>query len=157
MGIAASSVPTRLPTTLNNLKHNMLKEICFGERDEVSVLICLIRSSPNLEKITIEAFPGSTSAIPIDLDFSEVHGSHGCSDVSLNQLRKVDMENVSGTKPESEFIKLLLAKSPMLEAMVIELNSSQNVVADELRIYCERIDKTSTCITPSRNEHRFKR
>ncbi|KAF7124413.1 hypothetical protein RHSIM_Rhsim12G0067900 [Rhododendron simsii] len=133
-GIAASGVPTRLPTTLNNLKYIMLNEFCFGERDEVSVLICLIRSSPNLEKINIEAFPGATSAIPVDLDFSEVRG---CLDVSLNQLREVEMENVSGTKPELEFIKLLLAKSPMLEAMLIELNSSQNVVDDELRIVKE--------------------
>ncbi|KAF7123283.1 hypothetical protein RHSIM_Rhsim12G0067500 [Rhododendron simsii] len=131
-GIAASGVPTRLPTTLNNLKDIKLYYICFGERDEVSVLLCLIRSSPNLEKITIEAFPGATSAIPIDLDFSEVHG---CLDVSLNQLRKVDMENVSGTKPELEFIKFLLAKSPMLDTMLIKLKSVS--VADELRIVKE--------------------
>lgn len=80
----------------------------------------------------IQAFLGAPSAIPIVLDFSEVHG---CSDVALNQLRKVDMENVSGTKPELEFIKLLLAKSPMLDTMLIKLNS-QNVT-DELRIVKE--------------------
>ncbi|KAG5521265.1 hypothetical protein RHGRI_033723 [Rhododendron griersonianum] len=131
-GIAASGVPTRLPTTLNNLKDITLNYICFGERDEVSVLICLIRSSPNLEKITINAFPCATSAIPIDLDFSEVLG---CSDVSLNQLRKVIMTNVSGTKPELEFIKFLLAKSPMLDEMLICLESES--VADELWIVKE--------------------
>ncbi|KAG5521282.1 hypothetical protein RHGRI_033737 [Rhododendron griersonianum] len=128
-GIAACGVPTRLPTTLNNLKNIVLYDISFEERDEVSFLICLIRSSPNLEKIAISAFPSATFAISVDLDFSEMHG---CSDVSLNQLRKVDMINVSGTKPELEFIKLLLAKSLMLETMLIELKA-QNV-ADELRI-----------------------
>ncbi|KAE9454328.1 hypothetical protein C3L33_13773, partial [Rhododendron williamsianum] len=131
-GIAACGVPTRLPTTLYNLKNIIVYDICLGERDEVSVLICLIRSSPILEEITIYAFPGPTSAIRAVLDFSEVHG---CSDVSLNQLRKVDMNNVSGTKPELEFIELLLAKSPMLEVMLIELNV-QNV-ADHLRIVKE--------------------
>ncbi|XP_058193493.1 F-box/FBD/LRR-repeat protein At1g13570-like isoform X1 [Rhododendron vialii] len=131
-GIAAYGVPTTLPTTLNNLKNIELYEICFGERDDISVLICLIRSSPNLEEVTIHAFTGATSASPTVLDFSEVHG---CSDVSVNQLRRVDMKNISGTKPELEFIKLLLAKSPMLDTMLIELNSES--VADELRIVKE--------------------
>ncbi|XP_058193508.1 F-box/FBD/LRR-repeat protein At1g13570-like isoform X2 [Rhododendron vialii] len=82
-GLAASGLPTRLPTTLNNLKDITLYDICFGKRDELSILMCLIRSSPNLEEITIEAFPGGTSDIPVDLDFTEVHG---CLDVSLNKL-----------------------------------------------------------------------
>ncbi|XP_058192017.1 F-box/FBD/LRR-repeat protein At1g13570-like [Rhododendron vialii] len=103
-GIAASSVPTRLPTTLNNLKHITLNEICFGERDEVSVLICLIRSSPNLEKITIEAFPGATSAIPIDLDFSEamlieLNSSH----VDADELRIVkELTRLRCASPQAE-------------------------------------------------------
>ncbi|KAF7123113.1 hypothetical protein RHSIM_Rhsim12G0069000 [Rhododendron simsii] len=130
-GIAACGVPMRLPTTLNNLKYIMLYDICFGQRDVVAVLICLICSSPNLEEITIYALPNKTSAIPIVQDFVEVHV---CSDVSLNQLRKVDMKNVSGTKPELEFIKLLLAKSSMLETMLIKLNSED---VNELRIVKE--------------------
>ncbi|KAE9454456.1 hypothetical protein C3L33_13619, partial [Rhododendron williamsianum] len=111
-GIAACGVPTRLPTTLNNLKYIFLNDICFGERDE--------------------ALPNKTSAIPIVQDFVEVHV---CSDVSLNQLRKVDMKNVSGTKPELEFIKLLLAKSSMLETMLFERISEE--VSNELRIVKE--------------------
>ncbi|KAG5521285.1 hypothetical protein RHGRI_033740 [Rhododendron griersonianum] len=130
-GIAACGVPKRLPTTLNNLKYIMLYDICFGQRDVVSVLICLICSSPNLEEITIYALPNKTSAIPIVQDFVEVHV---CSDVTLNQLRKVDMKNVSGTKLELEFIKHLLAKSSMLETMLIELNSKD---VNELRIVKE--------------------
>ncbi|KAF7124488.1 hypothetical protein RHSIM_Rhsim12G0068900 [Rhododendron simsii] len=132
-GLAACGVPTRLPATLNNLKKIVLYDICFDERDEVSVLICLIRSSPNLEKITIhvssDLFFFFSLFMIVDLDFSELHG---CSDVSLNQLRKVDMKNVSGTKLELEFIKLLLEKSLMLETMLIELKAEN--VAGESRI-----------------------
>ncbi|KAH7833657.1 hypothetical protein Vadar_008492 [Vaccinium darrowii] len=84
-GITAGGLPTRLPATLNNLKNLRLNDICFDERDEVSFLICLFRSSPNLEEVTIYAFLKEPSAIPIVLDFSEVQG---CSDVALNQLRK---------------------------------------------------------------------
>ncbi|THG02970.1 hypothetical protein TEA_018897 [Camellia sinensis var. sinensis] len=51
--MSAGGVPKRLPTTLNNLKTLKLLSICFAEVNEISVILCLIRSSPNLEKITI--------------------------------------------------------------------------------------------------------
>ncbi|XP_058194710.1 F-box/FBD/LRR-repeat protein At1g13570-like isoform X2 [Rhododendron vialii] len=109
----------------------------FLSEGEISSSVVLLGSVPVIEFLELDfcivkAFPGPTSAIRAVLDFSEVHG---CSDVSLNQLRKVDMNNVSGTKPELEFIELLLAKSPMLEVMLIELNA-QNI-ADHLRIVKE--------------------
>ncbi|KAI8021862.1 F-box/FBD/LRR-repeat protein [Camellia lanceoleosa] len=57
-------------------------------------------------------------------------------DVSLNQLRRVHMYNISRTRSELEFIKLLLAKSPMLETMLIETDWEE--VADKgLRILKE--------------------
>ncbi|XP_058193514.1 F-box/FBD/LRR-repeat protein At1g13570-like isoform X2 [Rhododendron vialii] len=121
-GIAASG----LPTILNNLKKIWLYDICFGEQDEVSILICLIRSSPNLEEVSIRAFPDETYPIPKELDLS---GVHGFSDVSPNQLRRVDMKHISGTVTELEFIKLLLAKSPMLETMLIEVDYSRSLVS----------------------------
>lgn len=90
-----------------------------------------------MKEIHICVFPSDPSAIRIDLDFLEVYG---WSDVSLNQLRKVDMEGVYGTKPEQDFIKFLLAKfllakSPMLETMLIRLNVVN--VDDKLRIVRE--------------------
>ncbi|KAF7123186.1 hypothetical protein RHSIM_Rhsim12G0067700 [Rhododendron simsii] len=122
-----------------------LADVCVylkGERGElrcseeyISISVMLLDSVPVIESLGLDfcyvkAFPGGTSDIPIDLDLTEVHG---CLDVSLNKLREVDMKNVSGTKAELEFIKLLLAKSPILETMLIELNSSLGLVA-ELRI-----------------------
>ncbi|XP_028069248.1 F-box/FBD/LRR-repeat protein At1g13570-like [Camellia sinensis] len=58
------------------------------------------------------------------------------SDVSLNQLREVEMTKLSGTRSELEFIMLLLAKSQMLETMHIEPNSA-NVVDGGLMILKE--------------------
>ncbi|KAI8023606.1 F-box/FBD/LRR-repeat protein [Camellia lanceoleosa] len=49
------------------------------------------------------------------------------SDVSSNQLREVEMKNIYGTRCELEFIKLLLAKSPMLETVIIEPNLDKDV------------------------------
>ncbi|THG14766.1 hypothetical protein TEA_006810 [Camellia sinensis var. sinensis] len=55
------------------------------------------------------------------------------SDISLNQLPGVEMKNVLGMTSELEFIRLLLAKSPMLEIVLIEPNLEK--VADKgLRI-----------------------
>lgn len=51
------------------------------------------------------------------LDFLKVQDY---SDISLNQLREVQMLEVSGMLPEFEFIKLILAKSPKLERMLIK-------------------------------------
>ncbi|XP_058193501.1 F-box/FBD/LRR-repeat protein At1g13570-like isoform X3 [Rhododendron vialii] len=114
-----------------------VREDPFRSEEEISSSVMLLESVPVIESLGLDfcyvkAFTGATSASPTVLDFSEVHG---CSDVSVNQLRRVDMKNISGTKPELEFIKLLLAKSPMLDTMLIELNSES--VADELRIVKE--------------------
>ena len=41
------------------------------------------------------------------------------SDMSLNKLQEVKMLSFSGSKPEMEFVKLLLDKSPLLKTMHI--------------------------------------
>ncbi|CAL5338507.1 unnamed protein product [Camellia sinensis] len=90
-----SGVPKRLPTTLNNLKTLKLLSICFAEVNEISVILCLIRSSPNLEKITIVVRRCETADV-IDhvLQLLEMQD---WSDVSLNRLQAVELGNLSGT------------------------------------------------------------
>lgn len=132
--MAASGVRERLPTTLNNLKDLRLHNICFGEPDEVSIVLYLIRCSPNLKEISIRAFHSATAAID---SVVELYHLQGWSGVSPNKLLYVLMEKVSGTKVEMEFIKLLLAKSPMLRTMDIKLKSKE--VGEELRILKELI------------------
>ncbi|KAH7835847.1 hypothetical protein Vadar_030449 [Vaccinium darrowii] len=89
--LAARGVRERLPTTLNCLVYVQLYDICFEELDE--------------------PFHGATAAIDAVVEHFDLQG---WSDVCLNKLLFVDMEKVSGTKAEMEFIKLLLAKSPRL-------------------------------------------
>ncbi|CAL5399139.1 unnamed protein product [Camellia sinensis] len=123
--IQVSGVPKRLPTTLKRLKTLRLTEICFGELDEILVMLCLIRSSPNLQKMTIRVHSNESVAIDSVLELLEMQE---WSDVTLNRLRQVEMRSLSGSRPELEFIKLLFAKSPVLETMLIEPNSA--VVVD---------------------------
>ncbi|CAL5338520.1 unnamed protein product [Camellia sinensis] len=123
--MAADGVPKRLPTTLKRLKTLRLTEICFGELEEILVMLCLIRSSPNLQKMTIRVHTNESVAIDSVLVLLEMQE---WSDVTLNRLRQVEMRSLSGSRPELEFIKLLFAKSPVLETMLIEPNSA--VVVD---------------------------
>ncbi|GMP58366.1 hypothetical protein CsSME_00022059 [Camellia sinensis var. sinensis] len=127
-------VPKRLPNSLNNLKTLKLFFVCFEEVNEISVILCLIRSSPNLEKITIVA-PSTETAVVIDpvLELLEIKDWSG---VSLNQLQVVQLGGLYGTRSELKFIKLLLAISPVLETMFIQTDS-EKVVDEGLRILNE--------------------
>ncbi|KAM7487562.1 hypothetical protein LguiB_025046 [Lonicera macranthoides] len=112
--VAGGSVPEKLPTTLVRLRNLELLDICFGTLDEVLFVLCLIRSSPNLERFVIQMFPST-----VDLGVEDVI-SEDFSDLILDKLRKVAIKAVSGTLVELKFIKLVLAKSPILETLVVE-------------------------------------
>lgn len=117
------------PYSLTHLKILKLNHFCFGKVDEISAVICLIRSSPRLEKIQIKAFPGEMIALDYVPQPLEVQG---WSDISLNQLREVEVHRVFGTRPELDFMKVILAKSPILERLLIKLESEE--VSEESRI-----------------------
>ncbi|GMP58363.1 hypothetical protein CsSME_00022057 [Camellia sinensis var. sinensis] len=127
--MSAGGVPKRLPTTLNNLKFLYLNQICFRQLNEILVFLCLIRSSPNLVKIRILVHTDETADDVIDNPVLKLLEKQDWSDVSLNQLRTVEMYDISIMRSELEFIKLLLAKSPMLETMIIKPDPVE--VADE--------------------------
>ncbi|XP_052187209.1 F-box/FBD/LRR-repeat protein At1g13570-like [Diospyros lotus] len=118
--ISAGGIPERLPTTLSNLKILELSFIRFEHVFELSSIFCLIRSSPHLEKLTIGVLVDGIEHVEIVANFIAVEG--WSADISLNQLKEVEMRDVWGTRAELEFIKLLLGKSPVLEKMVIETN-----------------------------------
>ncbi|THG14752.1 hypothetical protein TEA_006796 [Camellia sinensis var. sinensis] len=123
--MSAACVPKGLQPTMNNLKTLQFLEICFGQLNDISLILCLIRSSPNLEKITIQAYVDEeTNAVDPVLELLEMQE---WLDVSLNQLQTVDFWNLSGTSSELEFIKLLLVISPVLEVIFIEPDSKKIV------------------------------
>ncbi|KAM3269381.1 hypothetical protein P3S67_030263 [Capsicum chacoense] len=111
LSAAASEVPIRLPFGLNCLKYLRLDETCLAKLDVLSFVLFLIRSSqylhyfeikigdsPELQCLKLEAF----------------------SDVKFNHLKKIKLRRTIGSDREMLLIKLLLAKSPMLQAMLIE-------------------------------------
>ncbi|KAH7836031.1 hypothetical protein Vadar_032150 [Vaccinium darrowii] len=77
----------------------------------------------------LKAFPGEMIALDYVPQPLEVQG---WSDISLNELREVEVHRVFGTRPELDFMKVLLAKSPILERLLIKLESEE--VSEESRL-----------------------
>ncbi|GKD24122.1 F-box/FBD/LRR-repeat protein-like protein [Tanacetum coccineum] len=95
-------------------------EVFYDEEDEVSSALCLIRSSPNLAEICLTGCDKSDTAqiskkIPNMQDFSSF---------ALDHLEFFLMENFANRYCEVDFLKLIMAKSPMLKKARIGLCES---------------------------------
>ncbi|XP_055809503.1 F-box/FBD/LRR-repeat protein At1g13570-like [Solanum dulcamara] len=118
----AKAMPTRLPSALNCLKRLYISWITLGEFFEFSFVLCLIRSSPNVEEIEIKVcgdpdVDHHCEPVPRDV-LDEIPSSF--SNMTFNHLRTVKFYDVIGAEAEMQFIKVLLAKSPALVRMVIK-------------------------------------
>lgn len=106
----------RLPT-LTHLKILKLSDICLELAEDVRCALGLNRFSPRLHKLTIEAFSTRDCFSDSVVKLSEWRGK---LNLYFNELREVEMHNVSGTSHELVFIMILLDNSPILETMVIK-------------------------------------
>nr|XP_027085865.1 F-box/FBD/LRR-repeat protein At1g13570-like [Coffea arabica] len=113
----AGGIPAKITTTLIHLKVVKLEYLCFEEVNEIAVLLCLLRSSPNLEELEILVYKVDEYAEGQASNFLDVQEY---SQLTLNQLRQVKLQNISVTRSEMEIIKLLLKKSSILEKMLIK-------------------------------------
>ncbi|KAL7219809.1 hypothetical protein ACSBR2_012802 [Camellia fascicularis] len=116
--LAAGGVPHRLPNTANLLKVLALHNFRFNDLDHISCALFLIRSCPNLTKLQI------WTCIIMERNHEELVLNRleapNCMDRMLDKLQSVKISYVMGLKPELLFIKLLLARSPVLETIFIQ-------------------------------------
>ncbi|KDP20236.1 hypothetical protein JCGZ_08635 [Jatropha curcas] len=133
MILAARNLPERLPAPLNSLKTLEIVSLCFGELKEVSCTLCLIRSSPFLQKLKIYVFNEQNED---SMDVVELLEVQKHSNILQHQLQEVEMKAFVGTKPQMEFVKFLLSKSPLLQRMHIHPCNTMNI-AEEVRILKE--------------------
>ncbi|MCE3216130.1 hypothetical protein HAX54_005040 [Datura stramonium] len=113
-----NEIPVKLPMPLLSLRQLSVFDICLSKLDEIHCLLCLIKSSPYLKEIVIimQAINNDEGdEVPA---FKLLEAEYD-SDIKLNQLTKVKLIDIRGTKPEMELIKLLLGTSLMLEKMLI--------------------------------------
>ncbi|KAK2398897.1 F-box/FBD/LRR-repeat protein [Trifolium repens] len=106
--LLADVVPVKLPTPCINLT-SLSIYVNFNDLKEISVVLCLLKSSPNLKALEIFGCP------------KEEHSDSYClEDISSEpvmflKLRRVKILDISGTKSEIDFIKFILLYSPSAE------------------------------------------
>ncbi|GJW44556.1 F-box/FBD/LRR-repeat protein-like protein, partial [Tanacetum coccineum] len=115
-------IPRELPTALIHLKYLTLNGVSFRHKDVLSVLVLVIKSSPNLEKLKV--------GVVTQLDFFTEGGLFTdddiCSfslkdyaDIWLEHLNELHIGSFKNQGNELNFVKLILAKSPVLKKVRI--------------------------------------
>nr|XP_043639682.1 F-box/FBD/LRR-repeat protein At1g13570-like [Erigeron canadensis] len=111
-------VPKVIPTTLVHLKYFSLFDMCFSDENKLSIFGHVIRSSPNLEKLSVMMlhypFPENFVTDSITLE--------DYSDIWLERLNEFEIVDFINLELEMEFVKLILAKSPVLKKVRITLD-----------------------------------
>lgn len=135
----AGEATNQLPSVLNSLKRLYIYDISFDEVDVASCVLYLIKSSPFLQEIELEVYdewimPAAAGDVVTNAILEKVKD---LSDVTLNHLRVVKLAGVTGTKPEMQLIKLLLANSPMLSRMLIDPGLREESPRTSLEILAE--------------------
>ncbi|XP_071694168.1 F-box/FBD/LRR-repeat protein At1g13570-like [Rutidosis leptorrhynchoides] len=127
--------PRKLPTSLYKLKYICLDDVllCGHSYFGMPFLALLFRASPNVEKIKLSTYAYEESDVgedyedeesDVDEDYEDKEldiGEH-YSDVQLKTLNELEIENLGTQKPELEFVKFMLVKSPVLKTLRISLN-----------------------------------
>ncbi|GLT34543.1 hypothetical protein SLA2020_090520 [Shorea laevis] len=115
--LSIGDYPGRFPIAYSHLRVIELYQVSFEDMNEILVVLRLILNSPNLKELQISGSPNTLPAIGApDLDFWEKECP---SDCTLKRLKDVKMTDMSGVPHEMEFIKFLLANSPVLKSMTI--------------------------------------
>ncbi|KAF3943115.1 hypothetical protein CMV_030293 [Castanea mollissima] len=111
--LAYNDVPERLPALLNHLLTLDLRDARLDSPKVVKVLLSILCSSPSLEELIISVSPLCRFSF---LDFQR---AHCLVDLYFNKLKVVKIRGLLSTNPECEFIKFILAHSPVLETITI--------------------------------------
>ncbi|GLU04839.1 hypothetical protein SLE2022_219680 [Rubroshorea leprosula] len=115
--LSIGDYPGRPPVTYSRLRIIELYQVSFEDMNEILVVLRLITNSPNLNELQISGSSNTLAAMEApDLDFWQKECP---SDCTIKQLKVVKMTEMSGVPHEMEFIKFLLANSPLLESMTI--------------------------------------
>ncbi|XP_015072651.1 uncharacterized protein LOC107016818 [Solanum pennellii] len=127
-------MPTRLPSALNCLKYLFISWTTLGEFFELSFILCIIRSSPNVEEIEIKGL-----SLVMEIFFEsvphEVVYEIAASFLVSHLIRTVKFYDVLLEEGEMQLIKVLLAKSPALVKMVIR--PCQMETKESLNVFME--------------------
>ncbi|XP_077215644.1 F-box/FBD/LRR-repeat protein At1g13570-like [Tasmannia lanceolata] len=121
---SSGDVPERVSNTFDHLK-NLYLAMSFEKSKEILVVLCMFRSSHNIQKLTVSVLPVSkSSSAQRTTNYWKAQEDMDCM---LKHLQILEVKSISGVKPELEFIKVLLVNSPVLEKLIIRCSSTTNV------------------------------
>ncbi|KAI3826418.1 hypothetical protein L1987_00466 [Smallanthus sonchifolius] len=122
-GFAENGLPQVLPMPLIHLKYVYISDMSFMYKYGLQFLLFLIRSSPNLEKLKLQVDDRYYYYCEDPVLQSHKCSStlQNCSDIWLKHLNVLEILDLSNKKHELDFVKFILAKSPMLKKVKIYL------------------------------------
>ncbi|GJX19732.1 F-box/FBD/LRR-repeat protein-like protein [Tanacetum coccineum] len=131
--------PREFPALLSHLKYFFTHEIPFTQKCGLSFLVLLIRNSPNLEKLEIDnrELDEDDSGMEDELCTEDELYSFTVDsypDIWLEHLNEVHFRGFKDWGNELNFLKLILAKSPVLKKVEITLDYSAFDEDEELQI-----------------------
>ncbi|CAM8899424.1 unnamed protein product [Rhodiola kirilowii] len=111
--------PTSFPTTLHNHTSLTLLKIDILSPQCIYFVLCILKSSPNLQKLNLEIVSLETTvedeaALALHLLEMETRETQ-----TLNSLLIIKMKGILGSKVGIMFIKMILSISPVLKTMYL--------------------------------------
>ncbi|XP_042757508.1 FBD-associated F-box protein At5g56370 [Lactuca sativa] len=125
----SNSMPHMLPISLVHLRILDLG-VCFLE---LSFVLCVISSSPNLEKIKVEICWDHDRRC-VEQAFDNLPDIQDYLGLNLDHLKELEITSFHNYAPEMEFLKLIMAKSPLLKKARIELDDSVSVAEEVMML-----------------------
>ncbi|XP_076942269.1 F-box/FBD/LRR-repeat protein At1g13570-like [Bidens hawaiensis] len=124
--LCAGRSPHNLPTSLVHLKYLHL-DLCLMVQNQILFALCMVRSSPVLKRIVFRMY--DNEKLPVQQTPNHFLDSENYPDLKLDHLETLGIGLFSNLPLEKEFVKLIMAKSPMLKKVHLEL--SNDISADE--------------------------
>ncbi|PSS17222.1 F-box/FBD/LRR-repeat protein [Actinidia chinensis var. chinensis] len=130
--LAVGHIPGKLPRLCMKLNYLSIR-INFNDKDQNLAVLCLLRSSPNLQELEILALPEEDMS-PERVENIWLEDYYSCP---FNQLRLVQVADIVGVQCEMDFINFLLANSPVLERMTVRpaFNYMRCELLEELELF----------------------
>ncbi|CAL5088111.1 unnamed protein product [Urochloa decumbens] len=108
------SILETLPCTFANLKSLKLL-MHFNELPPILFMFCLLRKTPNLEKLKILIYDGEEQNIEADEEFLSAQWTDGM----CGNLQVVKLARINWLPNELSFMKLILSKAKLLRSLVV--------------------------------------
>ncbi|XP_035840911.1 uncharacterized protein LOC110914957 isoform X2 [Helianthus annuus] len=143
--LCAGGMPYKLSTSLVHLNYLFLN-VCLVEQNEISSALCIIRSSPVLE--TMKFLMYDNEKLPVQQTATNFLDLEGYPDMKLDHLETFWINNFSNLPLEMEFVRLIMAKSPVLKKVRILLNDNVSV-DEEVKMLRELVSNPIPRASPS--------